>query len=281
MWNKASFGRAWRRAGFFVAIALLATAVASLAVAEPGKKRPPEAGSSEGFYKDLFVDGGARLSSRSYVHAANSLGLDCEYYAGRDETRQGQLISGNEDDFNGVLLYPDGQPRFRLIFVHGGGATAHGKTLEHRGHEVLRAFYYNGGSYCGSCAGSFLPGRNTDTKAEPRDGYLHIYPHNTLNTGMKKERVGHLIPEDSPLLAFRDFGDDRHVGDVYHNNGNWMRTTEGDHLEETEVLALYDKPDHKVHDGAAIWAHKKGAGSGRIVMIGSHPRALILARNWR
>lgn len=255
----------------FVAITLLATGGTFLAAAESDEKRAPEVGSLEGFYKDLFVDGGARLSSRTSLHAANSLGLDYEYYAGRDETRQSQLISGNEDDFNGVLLYPDGQPRFRLIYVHGGGATAHGKTLKERGQRAFRSFYYNGGSYCGSCAGSFLPGRNTDTKSDPREGYLHIYPYNTLNTGMKKERVGHLIPKDSPLLKFRNFGDDRHVGEVYHNNGNWMRTTSGDHLKDTEVLALYDKPDKKVHHGAAIWAHKKGSTSGRIVMIGSHP----------
>ena len=227
--------------------------------------------SAEGFYKDLFIDGGARLSSRNYLHAAKSLGLDYEYYAGRDEARQSQIVSGNEDDFNGALLYPDGQPRFRLIYVHGGGATAHGKTLQHAGRQAFRTFYYNGGSYCGSCAGAFLPGANTDRSAAKRLGYLHIYPYNTLNTGMKKERVAHRIPEDSPLLDYRDFGEDRRVDDIYHNNGNWMQATEGAHLKDTEILALYDEPDRKVHQGAAIWAHKQSSDSGRVVMIGSHP----------
>lgn len=205
------------------------------------------------------------------MHAATSLGLSFDYYAGRDETKQSQIVSGNEDDFNGALLYPDGQPRFRLIYVHGGGATAHGKSLGQSGREVFRTFFYNGGSYCGSCAGSFLPAANTGSRLTNRVGYLHIYPYNTLGTGMKKERVGHLIPKDSPLLNFRDFGEDRLVDDIYHNNGNWMRTTEGEHLKDTEILALYDKPDKKVHNGAAIWAHKKGEESGRVIMIGSHP----------
>ena len=98
-------------------------------LADEATTPPSLTGSAEGFYKDLFIDGGARLSSRNYLHAAKSLGLDYEYYAGHDETRQSQIVSGNEDDFNGALLYPDGQPRFRLIYVHGGGATAHGKTL--------------------------------------------------------------------------------------------------------------------------------------------------------
>ena len=88
---------------------------------------------------------------------------------------------------------------------------------------------------------------------------------------MKKERVGHVIPEGSPLLNYREFGDDLTVEDIHHNNGNWMRATKGDHLKDTEILALYDKPDKKVHKGAAIWAHKKSVESGRVVMIGSHP----------
>jgi hypothetical protein len=255
-------------------IAGLVVVLAALSVPAFGGEtvgRTKDAGSLEGYYKDLFVDGGSRLSSRTTLHAAKSLGLDCEYYAGRDEIRQSQIVSGNEDDFNGALLYPDGQPRFRLIYVHGGGATAHGKTLGSAGREAFREFYYNGGSYCGSCAGSFLAGANTDKSATNRLGYLHIFPYNTLNTGMKKERVGHVIPEGSPLLNFRDFGADLRIDDIYHNNGNWMLATKGEHLKTTEILALYDKPDKKVHNGAAIWAHKKSAESGRVVMIGSHP----------
>ncbi|MBI61295.1 MAG: hypothetical protein CMO79_02625, partial [Verrucomicrobiales bacterium] len=131
-------------------------------ILKPGKPPlPKSAHRPEGFYKDIFMNGGVNLSSRRSLPAAESAGFSYELYAGRDADKQRELIAGNDFDNNGVLLYPDGQPRFRLIYVNGGGATAHGKTLELAGRKVLRQFYNNGGSYSGSCAGSFLSGRNT------------------------------------------------------------------------------------------------------------------------
>ena len=149
---------------------------------------------SPGFYKDLFMSSGVNLSSRKTLHAADSLGLDYEYYAGRDAVRQNHLLIGGDSDRNGVLLFPDGAPRFRMIYVNGGGATKHGQSLTRAGRETLRRFNRNGGAYCGSCAGSFLSGRNVDNRKERRLGYLHIFPFNTMNTGLKKARVGHFIP---------------------------------------------------------------------------------------
>ncbi len=239
------------------------------------KKRvlpPPKAGRrTSGFYKEIFMSGGVKLSSRKRLPAAESLGLAYEYYAGKDGVKQNEIISGSAMDSNGALLYPDGQPRFRMIYVNGGSATRNGKSLEHSGRDVLRRFYKNGGSYSGSCAGSFLIGRNTDSRPTPRFGYLHLFPFNTLNTGMKKERVGHFIPAGSPLLQYRDFGNDGYVADIYHNNGNWLSVKEGDHLKSTEILATYDTPTRKPDQGAAIWAYKTNEGTGRIVNIGSHP----------
>ncbi|MFP6763403.1 MAG: serine hydrolase, partial [Planctomycetaceae bacterium] len=84
---------------------------------------------AEGFYKDIFMSSGVRLSSRKTLHAADSTQLTYEYYAGQHVTRQNQILVGTPDDTNGVLLHPDGQPRFRMIYVNGGGATAHGKSL--------------------------------------------------------------------------------------------------------------------------------------------------------
>ncbi len=224
-----------------------------------------------GFYKDLFMSSGVNLSSRKTLHAAESLGLPYEYYAGKDPIRQNHLLIGSEHDRNGILLYPDGQPRFRMIYVNGGGATSHGKSLTIAGRETLRQFNRNGGAYCGSCAGSFFSGRNVDSKTTRRLGYLHIFPFNTLNTGLKKVRVGHAIPDDSPLLAYRGFGKDQLVEDIYHNNGNWLPADKGNHASDTEVLATYVNAGHKTHQGAAIWAYRAGAASGRIVNIGSHP----------
>lgn len=241
---------------------------------EPACYVGKRSGETEGSYKDLFMSGGVNLSSRRRLPAAESLGLCYEYYAGKDASKQNEIISGCPGDTNGALLYPDGQPRFRLIYVNGGSATLHGKSLESHGRQVLRQFWRNGGSYSGSCAGSFLSGRNTDSKAPPRLGYLHIFPHNTLNTGLKKARVGHFVPEDSPLLEYRDFGGDHYVADIYHNNGNWLSVTDGEHLQATVLLATYDSPGEKTHGGAAIWAYKMDENSGRIVNIGSHPEGI-------
>ena len=227
-----------------------------------------------GFYKDLFMSSGVNLSSRKTLPAAESLGLSYEYYAGKDTEIQTRLYSGSEQDTNGVLLYPDGAPRFRMLYVNGGGATLHGKSLELSGRQVLRQFYRAGGSYCGSCAGSFLSGRNVDAREDRRLGYLHIFPYNTSNTGLKKERVGHAIPEKSPLTRYRDFGGDQYVADIYHNNGNWLSLKEGPHLADTEILATYDTPGKRPHEGAAIWAYKAKPQEGRIINIGSHPEGI-------
>ena len=241
-------------------------------ILNPGKPPLPKSTHRvEGFYKDIFMDGGVNLSSRRNLPAAESLGLSYELYAGRNPDKQRELIIGNKLDENGVLLYPDGQPRFRLIYVNGGGATAHGKSLELPGRKVFRQFFNNGGSYSGSCAGSFLSGRNTNKSSPRRLGYLHIFPYNTLTTGIKKTRVGHVIPHNSPLLKYRDFGGDYYVPEVYHNNGNWLSSDALKEMKHVEVLASYDLPKHKVHEGAAIWAYKKDKKAGRIINIGSHP----------
>lgn len=224
---------------------------------------------ADGFYKDIFMSGGKSLTSRKTLHAAESLELAYEYYAGADASRQNQLLIGSKADENGVMLYPDGEPRFRMLYVNGGGATSHGKSLTKTGRDRLRQFYRSGGSYCGSCAGSFLSGRNVDKRSEPREGYLNIFPFNTLNTGIKKTRVGHRIPDDSPLLRYRDFGGDYAVADIYHNNGNWLRVDE--RMADVEVLARYDHPGHKVDGGAAIWAFRPDEQTGRILNIGCHP----------
>ena len=227
---------------------------------------------ADGFYKDIFMSSGTNLTSRKTLHAAESLDLSYEYYAGADASWQNQMLIGSSIDENGLLLYPDGEPRFRMLYVNGGAATKHGKSLTELGRTRLQQFQRSGGSYCGSCAGSFLSGRNVDDHLESRDGYLHIFPFNTLNTGIKKTRVGHQIPVDSPLLRYRDFGGDFAVDEVYHNNGNWLRVDPSlADMSAVEVLARYDHPEHKIHGGAAIWAFQPDVNSGRIVNIGSHP----------
>ncbi|MEZ6094340.1 MAG: serine hydrolase [Pirellulaceae bacterium] len=227
----------------------------------------------DGFYKDIFMSGGKHLTSRKVLPAAESLNLDYEFYAGADAAWQNQMIIGSDTDENGVLLYPDGAPRFKLIYVNGGSATAHGKSLTRSGRDRIRTFSHAGGSYCGSCAGAFLSGRNVDQGEPRRLGYLHLFPYNTLNTGIKKTNVNHQIPSSSPLHHYRDFGSDNMVENVYHNGGNWLRNDAS--LPDVEVLATYELPQHKIDGGTAIWAFHPDENRGRIVDIGSHPEGAI------
>ena len=83
-----------------------------------------------GYYKDIFMDGGISVSSRTTLPSATVLNLTMDYltcsshkldgksaYNAADSIFQLELLGGNAMDENGILLYPDGQPRFRMIFI--------------------------------------------------------------------------------------------------------------------------------------------------------------------
>ena len=69
--------------------------------------RSTMAGSSEGYYKDIFIDSGFALKNWKTIYAVNALGLELENYMGGDIDIQNELIIGSELDANGILLYPD------------------------------------------------------------------------------------------------------------------------------------------------------------------------------
>ncbi len=73
---------------------------------------------AQGYYKDVFMDGGIKLTSRTNLPAADFLNLSIEYFASErytstfpptlaDTLRQNNLIIGTDKDLNGILLYPD------------------------------------------------------------------------------------------------------------------------------------------------------------------------------
>jgi len=55
---------------------------------------------TEGYYKDLFMDGGVGLTSRTSLYAADGLGLSMEYLATSDEDIQSMVMISNENDAN-------------------------------------------------------------------------------------------------------------------------------------------------------------------------------------
>ncbi len=239
---------------------------------------------AKGYYKDIFIDGGMRVSSRADLPSARVLGMQTEVflsakkskdYSAADTLLQEQCFGGSAIDENGVLLYPDGEPRFRMLYVHGGLAASHGKTLGERGRENVRQFVRNGGSYVGSCAGCFIAssGVKNDT-IRLRDEYLGIWPGLCRGTSLSDTPTGISIDKKSPLLKYADFGGDRFVDSVYHNNGAYAYTKEM-WPQGTEILARYDTKGltvkRNIQGEPAIWAYKADSQSGRVIPCGSHP----------
>ncbi len=230
------------------------------------------------YYKDIFLDAGIGLTSRKTLVAAKYLGLSLEgivfsqsSVVSNEQLLQNEIVAGNPDDLNGRLLYPDGQPRFKLLFVNGGNSRTHGKSFDEKALENMRQFVENGGSYVGTCAGAFFASNGYDGKTN-YPYYLSVWPGMMEHTGLKGVYSGMVIEKNSPLLQYYDFGGDHYVDSVRHNAGGYPV----DLPTGTEVLARYDYPDKAdVHLAPSVWAYKKNPATGRIVQTGSHPEEVV------
>jgi len=248
----------------------------------------------KGFYKDLFMDSGMMLTSRVDLPSARLAGFTMESFISTphsytekysftdaDTIMQAQLIGGSAIDENGILLYPDGAPRFRVVYMNGGRAKSHGGTLGEQGRKNYRTFVANGGGYVGSCAGAFIASLGTklpDKEAAPTDLYLGVWPGFTTGTGLEKSWTDVDIEPGSPLLRYYQFGHRMRIDSVRHNGGCYGNTTfrcpEG-----TEVLARYatpgGEPKRPIIGEPVIWAYKANEHTGRVVLCGSHPEDAI------
>ncbi len=247
---------------------------------------------AKGYYKDIFMDSGIKLTSRVDLPAARSLGLSMERFISVetkgdttfttmiDTLMQRDIICGSSIDENGVLLYPDGAPRFRMIYMNGGRAASHGRTLEEKGRENIRQYIKNGGSYVGTCAGMFIASKGTrklvlDTiPPKDYDSYIGIWPAYCISSGLNRTPTGMFVVPDSPLLKYYDFGGDMYIDSVYHNGGGYTIEEELAKTPGAEVLLRYDYPAKKMHNNISAWAWKENAGTGRIVICGSHPEGV-------
>jgi len=224
---------------------------------------------TEGYYKDVFMDGGVGLYSKVSMTAVDSLHLSMEYLATESSSIQHDKMISSTYDYNGALLYPDGSPRYKIVYTNGGSATNHGNSLGSSGRDVIREFYTNGGSYSGSCAGAFLTSvsyMNTGTY----NPYYHIWPGRTKTTGVLSSYTGQIITTNSPLLQYYNYGGDNYVANVFHDGGCFARE-DIDFPPQTEVLLRFDYPNYEMDNKASCWAYKEDNSSGRIVVIGSHP----------
>lgn len=249
---------------------------------------------TKGYYKDIFMDSGIKLTSRYDLPASRYLDLSMEDFVSTDHTdsttaltmidtmRQTMMMAGSPYDENGILLYPDGAPRFRVIYMNGGKAGSHGTSLGAQARDNIRAYIKAGGSYVGTCAGAYIASRgavyskNIDSTIF-YTGYLGIFPGIVRGTALEQSQTDMTIEKGSPLLKYYDFGGDMHLKEVRHNGGCYLFTGR-DLPAGTEILARYDtgdrKLERKIHAEASIWSYKKDDESGRVVSCGSHPEAI-------
>ena len=107
----------------------------------------------------IKVDGEIVNGQMPYV--LEKLGLSYEFFISSEDDafasplaaevqKMNDVLSGSTSDPNGVLLYPDGEPRFRAVFIFGGFSTGHAKQLTDAARNNVKTFFRNGGSYVGS-----------------------------------------------------------------------------------------------------------------------------------
>ena len=243
-----------------------------------------------GYYKDLFMDGGIGLTSRTTLPAASYLNLDWEFYASlatgkttaQDTLIQTEVFIGSDTDLNGALLYPDGEPRFRCIYVNGGKSTQHGASLGETGRNRIRAYYANGGAYVGTCAGCLISSKGYDSQATTTT-YFGIWPGHTYHTKTDSGKsvtdtyTSMTIEPGCALLNYYDYGGDLQINGVRHNGGCYMSQIDYPVPAGTEILLRYLTPgpdSTKLNGSVSGWAYKATEESGRLCVIGSHPEGV-------
>lgn len=237
---------------------------------------------NKAFYKDFLNEDGIGLSDYKTLTCTNRLGLSTETVYTRtndaaNQAAQNRLLIGDENDENGILLYPDGEPRYRMMYVNGGQSYTHGPSLMAQGRENFRKFVYGGGSYLASCAGSYVGSRGIieagTTTSNPAmmayNGYIGLWPGLVDNTGLTNAYPDYIIPAESPLLQYDNFGGDFRVDSIKQWNGPYF--SEYASVPGTEALAYFDYPAYRCHNHPSIISYKPSPFCGRITLIGGHP----------
>jgi hypothetical protein len=234
---------------------------------------------ADGFAADLLMDSGHDLTQREQLYAAEALGLSYDVLLTDDIDEQTAVIVGDDEDPNGALLYPDGAPRYRVIYTNGGSATGHGTSLGEQGRQRVRDFVAGGGSYTGSCAGAFLTMLHYDLDDWYANGdhepYYHLWPA-VGESAWTGDAYHDLILEqvDHPMLAPWPSLADGLVEDVRHNYGCRLDPDHFDLPEGTELLGLMDAPSHiGLHGFYNILIYKGSDEMGRVVVTCSHPES--------
>jgi hypothetical protein len=213
---------------------------------------------SEGFYKVLFMDVGVGLDHQTTLPAADANGWSWEFVSTDDVNVQHAYMWGDANDSNGVLLYPDREPRFMVIWT-GGGYGDHAGPVGATGIKNVQDFFRNGGSYSGSCNGNYMAW----------EWAYKLWP-GQIQTDSFEGLVDGTLPDNSPLLKYFDFGGDHLISGLEHYSGGFET---GTLPAGTEVTLIGKSHSTKIDgDGHPTgYAYKPTASSGRVCGMNDHP----------
>lgn len=263
------------------------TSITQAAPSAPAASGKPfqEIPKPEGYYKTFFIQKGLGASTHSCPPLIrdldNKLGLGYEYFEeglgtwDQQKARTGECFIGvpGTDD-NGRLLYPDGAPRFALMFINGGSASAQANGLGEEGRENFLKYYQNGGSVMGSCAGGWL----LATKCWKDTHAVGVWPGSPNWAQLGQVQLDLKLEKDNPLLKYDDFGGDGLVSTVRYNKGPYFSANSWP--AGTEILTRYFSKDEglleKMKKGNRLdkvetLAYKRDESTGRAILCGAHP----------
>lgn len=213
----------------------------------------------EGFYCNVFQDEGTSISG-------GNLEIDCEYInfsqehldTRNDKEFQSSIMVQSETDANGYLLYPDGSPRYAIIYYHGGHMK-HAEELGQQGRDQVRMHYYRGGCQFGSCAGSYMLANNKK--------WFNIWPGRMNGKNVSSTPTDKIINAGSPLIGYNDLKEGEIIKGVYHNNGGSVDTSKS--VKGTLFGAMHNSG--KLAGYADIWTWSDNDTTGRVLGITGHP----------
>lgn len=260
-------------------VAAVRSAVVEIQASAITEKSEPLEVNARGFYKSLFVCAGVYLSNYylpEHLPFIAELGVadDYEYIATasraqlnasatvKNDNIKGQnavMVSSPQsgmtayNDYNGSLIYPDGEPRFRTMFVNGGTSYTFGPTLTDKGREQIHDWYLHGGSYIGICAGTFLcttyrDGTNRWNNADASKNYsFGIWPGNLGSTSIPVDIFDYPTGASTGAKVLEDYAKLNYATEYAAKHSRSGRAW--------EHLSVNDTIEDLIHQGGSYLPH--------------------------
>ena len=239
--------------------------------------RIPQGVKRRDFYKDIFfnVALGQNCPVREFPAYSIFNDFEVEYmyattngFAAEDTVSWRKILVGSADrDFNGCLLYPDGEARFRALCWPSGNdikfVREAGSVLGEDGLNTIRKFVHNGGSYLGlGITGSAFAGRSFGGEEEPDflalyEGKVAEYINNTYSTWVA---YSYVVDATSPWSGTLENG-----SLVSKNGYTGYLANSG---EIPDIQTLITSTSSLMRGKPIVWAYKTSPSGGGLVFCG-------------